>query len=219
MKVGTDGVLLGAWTNPANAKRILDVGTGTGLIAIMMAQRSNAMIDAIEIDKSAYQQAIENGSSSPWYDRLSFFHSSFEDFIENSKQSYDLIVSNPPFHKENINSPHTGRQLARHSENLDFSKIIESTSKLLKHDGRISLILPASDEINVNMIAENHSLYCTRLTHIVPSPEKEFSRSLLEFSLKYQPRVEDIIMIEEKGRHQYSRGYMRLTRDFYLKFD
>jgi tRNA1Val (adenine37-N6)-methyltransferase len=219
MKVGTDGVLLGAWTNPANAKRILDIGTGTGLIAIMLAQRSNALIDAIEIDKSAYLQAVENGSSCPWSDRLRFFHSSFTDFIENSDQVYDLIISNPPYHKESTRSPIAVRQQARHSENLSYVSILESASELIKSNGRISLILPASEEMNAQKIAEENRMFCICLTHLIPSPGKEVSRSLLELSKQYQPLIEDIIMIEEKGRHQYSPDYLRLTRDYYLKFD
>ena len=216
MKVGTDGVLLGAWTNPGMAEHILDMGTGTGLIAIMLAQRSKAMIDAVEIDKSAYLQAVENGRSSPWSDRLHFFHSSFNGFIENSRNTYDLIVSNAPYHKETTKSPHPGRELARHSSNLDYSAILASASKMLSGNGRISLILPASEEINSQRIASKNSLFCTRLIHIVASPGKEFSRSLLEFSLKFDTLVEEIIVIEEKGRHKYSPDYIKLTRDFYL---
>lgn len=216
MKVGTDGVLLGAWTNPGMAERILDVGTGTGLIAIMLAQRSKAMIDAVEIDKSAYLQAVENGSTSPWFDRLHFFHSSFSGFIENSKNTYDLIVSNPPYHKETTKSPHPGRELARHSSNLDYSAVLASASKMLSGNGRISLIFPASEEIKSQRIASENSLFCTRLTHIVASPGKEFSRSLLEFSLKFNTLEEEILIIEEKGRHKYSPDYIKLTRDFYL---
>lgn len=218
MKVGTDGVLLGAWTKAAHSKRILDVGTGTGLIAIMLAQRSNAFIDAVEIDELAYQQAVENGKACPWSDRISFFHSSFHDFIKNANQTYDLIVSNSPYHKESTKSPHVGRHLARHSENLDYSAIIESSSKLLALTGEISLIIPASEEINAQKHAGMNGMYCARITRIIPSPGKNFSRSLMEFSRQYRPLNEDIIMIEEKGRHQFSPEYIRLTKDFYLKF-
>jgi len=219
MKVGTDGVLLGAWTKTGYSKRILDVGTGTGLIAIMLAQRSDAFIDAVEIDELAYQQAIENGKACPWSDRISFFHSSFDNFIKNTKQTYDLIVSNPPYHKDTTKSPRVGRHLARHSENLDYSGIIESSSKLLTPTGEISLIIPASEEMNAQMAAGFNGMYCNRITHIIPSPGKELSRSLMEFSRQYQPLNEDIIMIEEKGRHQFSSEYIRLTKDFYLKFN
>jgi tRNA1Val (adenine37-N6)-methyltransferase len=218
MKVGTDGVLLGAWTNPDNARRILDVGTGTGLIAIMLAQRSDALIDALEIDNSAYLQAVENGNACPWSHRLQFIHSSFNDYIHGSDQVYDLIVSNPPYHRETTRSPHTGRDLARQSLNLSYSSIIESAAKLLSNNGRISIILPASEEASALRLASKHSLFCTRFTHVLPAPGKEFSRSLLEFSFSFKPLTEDIILIEENGRHKYSQEYIRITRDYYLKF-
>lgn len=218
MKVGTDGVLLGAWTNTDNVSRVLDVGTGTGLIAIMLAQRSSAFIDAVEIDKPAYLQALENGSSSPWKDRLCFICSSFNDFIISTSRKYDLIISNPPYHNETTRSPKTGRQLARHSSNLSYSNIIESASNLLTSTGKISLILPAADESDAQNIAERNALTCTRKTHVIPSPGKEFSRSLLEFSRQAWPLIENLILIEDKGRHLYSAEYIRLTRDFYLNF-
>jgi tRNA1Val (adenine37-N6)-methyltransferase len=218
MKVGTDGVLLGAWANPGSAKRILDVGTGTGLIAIMLAQRSNAIIDAVEIENVAYLQALENGRSSPWSDRLSFFNDSFEKFIEKAGNKYDLIISNPPYHTEAINSPNSGRRLARQAESLHFSLIINSASALLTAKGRISFILPVSEEIKAQKLATDCSLICTRLTHIIPCPGKESSRSLMEFSYELQPLRENTIIIEEAGRHQYSIDYMQLTKDFYLNF-
>ena len=218
MKVGTDGVLLGAWAKPGDATRILDVGTGTGLIAIMLAQQCNAIIDAIEIDESAYFQATENSKNSPWSERLKISHISFEEFIEKAVFRYDLIVSNPPYHKETIKSPIAGRRLARHAPSLEYSTIIGAASVLLTSNGKISIILPASEENQARKNADDSALFCTRLTHMIPSPGKTPSRSLLEFSRIFQPLKEDSILIEENGRHRYSKDYIQLTRDFYLKF-
>jgi tRNA1Val (adenine37-N6)-methyltransferase len=218
MKVGTDGVLLGAWTNHGNAARILDVGAGTGLIAIMMAQRCNALIDAIEIDEPAVAQASENFTNSPWFSRLKIIHISFNEFIEKAVFRYDLIVSNPPYHKESVKSPHAGRQLARYAPSLEYSTIIEAAPILLTSTGRISIILPCAEEKQARKNADDSALFCTRITRMIPSPGKEPSRSLLEFSRIFLPLKEDSIILESNGRHKFSEDYMQLTRDFYLKF-
>ncbi len=218
MKVGTDGVLLGAWTNTGNAARILDIGTGTGLIAIMLAQRCEALIDAIEIDEPAYLQASDNCKNSPWSSRLKIMHISFNEFLEKAIFRYDLIVSNPPYHKETVKSPHAGRQLARHAASLEYSAIIEAAAILLTSYGRISIILPSSEEMQARKNAEDSALFCSRITRMIPSPGKAPSRTLLEFSRIFEPLKEDAILIEENGRHRFSEDYIQLTRDFYLKF-
>jgi tRNA1Val (adenine37-N6)-methyltransferase len=218
MKVGTDGVLLGAWADSRNTTRILDVGTGTGLIAIMLAQRSSALIDAIEIDGPAFLQASENARNSSWLNRLNIIHTSFEEYIEKTNSRYDLIVSNPPYHKETIKSPHTGRRLARHSPNLEYNSILSAGSKLLASGGKISLILPYSEKLTAHKAAESSGFFCTRLTIIFPVPAKEPSRCLFEFSREFQTLRQDSMVIEETGRHGYSQNYIQLTRDFYLNF-
>jgi len=216
MKVGTDGVLLGAWTRPGNAERILDIGTGTGLIAIMLAQRSSALIDAIEIDEPAFLQAVENCSICPWPQRIKIMHVSFNEFAESAVFRYDLIVSNPPFHKETVQSPSKSRGLARHARYLEYGHILEEGSKLLTQSGRISLILPAAEETNAIEKGTAHCLFVTRITRIIPVPGKPASRCLLEFSKEFNTCLAGSLVIEEKGRHQYSEEYAKLTGEYYL---
>lgn len=219
MKVGTDGVLLGAWADVTNKKQILDIGTGTGLIAIMLAQRSDAMIEGIEKEKSASEQAVNNAANSPWSDRLKMLHASFDEFAEKLDHKYDLVVSNPPYHKETIVSPHVGRQMARFAGNLDFGTILNLSARLLTAAGSISLILPASDEKNARDYANMNGMYTKRMTRVIPSPGKPVSRVLLEFSFEPVELKINSFIIEDKGRHHYSPDYIRLTREYYLKFE
>ena len=133
MKIGTDGVLLGAWTTLAhNPKSILDIGTGTGLIALMLAQRYEAeTIDALEIDEGAYEQCVENFEASPWGDRLFCYHAGLDEFLDEIEDQYDLIVSNPPFHTEEVPSGNAARDIARQNQSLPFEELIEGVSNLL----------------------------------------------------------------------------------------
>ena len=124
MKVSTDGVLLGAWVEPGNASAILDIGTGTGLIGIMLAQKSGAKIDAVEIEPHAYRQAIENVLDCPWKERIMVTNSSFQDYSKHSSLKYDLIVTNPPFFSNSLKTPHDGRNLARHNDILPPEELL-----------------------------------------------------------------------------------------------
>ncbi len=142
MKVGTDGVLLGAWADCDNAKRILDIGTGTGLIALMMAQRSQAQIDAIEIDEHASEQAIENVNRSPWASRVNVINKSLQDYSKVENKAYDLIVSNPPYFQNSMFAPDKKRTDARHNSNLELEDLLKGAKKLLSNDGKLSIILP-----------------------------------------------------------------------------
>ncbi len=144
MKIGTDGVLLGAWTSiQQNPFSILDIGAGTGIIALMLAQRSHAeLIDAIEIDGDAYEQCVNNFEQSPWGDRLFCYHASLDEFVAEIEDQYDLIISNPPFYSEDYKSENQQRDLARFNDALPFDHLIESVSKLLSENGIFSVIVP-----------------------------------------------------------------------------
>lgn len=218
MKVGTDGVLLGAWADVNNATRALDAGTGSGLIAIMLAQRCNALIDAVEIDSQACVQARENISACPWGDRIRVHHASFQNFARNTKYRYDLIISNPPFHKEDIKPYHPGRRVARHSETLDYKTIIAFSAELLNTPGRLALILPSGEADTAVKQAALAGLFCSRITRVVPAPAKSPARALLEFCNQPAGCKEDRIIIENGIRNEFTPEYMALTRDFYLKF-
>jgi tRNA1Val (adenine37-N6)-methyltransferase len=218
MKVGTDGVLLGAWVSAGLCRAILDVGTGTGLIALMLAQRSPAGIDAIDIDGDAVGQASENIASSVFANRIRVFHTSFEEYATKTHRMYDLIVSNPPYFADSLKSPDTKKNLARHTDTLPLSSLLSGTKPLLAPDGRIALILPCQREKELMETALENKLNIIRQTMVMPLPDALPKRLLVELSadLSAAPCRSDTLVIEE-GRHQYTADYRQLTKDFYLK--
>lgn len=217
MKVGTDGVLLGAWTNVYGANHILDVGTGTGLIALMLAQRTeNALITAIDIDTNAAIQASENVVASPWAERITVSSADFNDFCKDKQCMFDLIVSNPPYFKQSLQSPGKSRTLARHDQSLSHESLINHALRLLNEEGRLSVILPYVEGSVFIALAASKGLFCIRKTNVLPTPTSDVKRLLLEFSREQSKMMEDNLVIEEGGRHAYSKEYLDLTRDFYL---
>ena len=219
MKVGTDGVLLGSWTDIQNTEKILDVGTGSGLIALMMAQRSHAHIDGVEIEENAFLQASENAAKSPWHNRIDFFHDSFQHFSETTSCRYDLIVSNPPFFKNSLQSPSQSRTIAKHDAGLNYNTLLSCSAKLLIPGGRLSCIIPAKDQKHFTEIADFYRLMPSRLTWVKPSPDKEYSRCLLEFtSLKRITCLQSELNIRKNDLKSFSEEFTSLTKEFYLKF-
>jgi tRNA1Val (adenine37-N6)-methyltransferase len=218
MKVGTDGVLLGAWTNIKNCVNILDVGTGSGIIAIMMAQRSNANIHAVEIDVESSIQATENFDICPWHQRLKAVNSSLQDYSLQSKIQYDLIVSNPPYFKNSLKSRERLRNTARHTDTLSYETLIESSIKLLTPNGRLAVILPYVEGSLFIVEATKRGLFCIRKTNVKSIPNTPIIRLLMEFSQKPMPFNEDFLVIGTGKHEQYSEKYKELTKDFYLNF-
>jgi tRNA1Val (adenine37-N6)-methyltransferase len=219
MKVGTDGVLLGAWS-PINHSpfSILDIGAGTGLIALMLAQRTNAeQIDALEIDEDAYEQAVENFENSPWSDRLFCFHAGLDEFIEEPEDEYDLIVSNPPFYSEDYKTENEQRDLARFQDAMPFEELIEAAALLLSENGIFAVILPFKEEKNFIALAKEAQLYPTKITRVKGTQTSEIKRSLLAFSRNENQKVEIDELVIEIDRHVYTQEYIELTKDFYLK--
>jgi tRNA1Val (adenine37-N6)-methyltransferase len=217
MKVGTDGVLLGAWTNVENTKQILDIGTGTGLIALMLAQRQpNAEIDAIEIEENAYKQAVENIQNTKWQDRISVFHSSLQEFETNKK--YDLIVSNPPYFSQSLKNPDIYRKTARHNDTLSQHDLLENSKRLLQNNCRLAVIYPAYEALTFLNIAKEIGFHCLRITHIIPTIGRKAKRLLIELCQNPCVLTENEICIEKEKRHEYTEEYKNLTKDFYLNF-
>lgn len=219
MKIGTDAVLLGAWTpiinNPYN---ILDIGTGTGILSLMLAQRSNAeQIDALEIDENAYEQATDNFEESLWNDRLFCFHAGLDEFMDEPEDEYDLIISNPPFYTEDYKTENTQRDLARFEDALPFEDLIEAADLLLSESGIFSVIIPFKEEVRFITLANDFELYPLKITHVKGTPTTEIKRSLLAFTRIKQTTIIDELIIET-ARHQYTSEYIELTKDFYLKF-
>lgn len=219
MKVGTDGVLLGAWASVEHQpENILDIGAGTGVIALMLAQRSAAEnIEALEIDEDAFEQAVENFENSDWGDRLFCYHAAFDEFVEEMEgEKYELIVSNPPFYSDDYSSQDARRDQARFAEALPFAELLEGVARLLSEDGKFSLILPRVEEEQFLKLAESHSLFPSRITRVKGNPEVPEKRSLLELGFERQ-LVEPSVLVIETARHEYTPEYIALTRDFYLK--
>ena len=220
MKIGTDGVLLGAWASlDHQPDSILDIGTGTGLIALMLAQRSPALlIDALEIDEDAYEQAVDNFEQSQWGDRLFCYHAAFDEFVEEmqDEDKYELIISNPPFYAEDYTCENASRNKARFAEALPFSELLEGVSKLLHPDGEFSTIIPHKEETNFISLASEFGLFPKKITRVRGNKTSEIKRSLLSFNFKKeQPKENELII--EISRHNYTDAYKKLVKDFYLK--
>ena len=218
MKVGTDGVLLGAWTSVASQPTtILDIGAGTGVIALMLAQRTGAeTIDAIEIDAEAYEQCVENFEESAWADRLFCYHASLVEFIEEIEDRYDLIISNPPFYSEENSGKYLSRDLARQNQFLPFDVLLEGVSKLISDSGKFSTIIPFKEENSFLSIAKDYGLYPERITRVKGNSKVAYKRSLLELGLENLEIDQDELIIEIE-RHKYTSEYIALTKEFYLK--
>jgi tRNA1Val (adenine37-N6)-methyltransferase len=220
MKVGTDGVLLGAWA-PIDHRpfSVLDIGAGTGLIALMLAQRSHAeQIDAIEIDENAFEQCVDNFENSPWNDRLFCFHASLDDFMDDLEdEEYDLIVSNPPFYSEDYKTENESRDLARFQDALPFEDLAEAASVLLSETGVLAVIVPHKEETRLIALAKECDLFPLKITRVKGTPTSEIKRSLLAFSFTEIADFPINELIIETARHQYTEEYTALTQDFYLK--
>jgi tRNA1Val (adenine37-N6)-methyltransferase len=218
MKVSTDGVLLGAWADVNNISHALDVGTGSGLIALMIAQRSAALIDAVEIDHPACTQAFENVERSPWKNRIHVHSDSFQHFASVCGKKYDLIVSNPPYFRDALKPGDKRRSKARHDTDLTFDELLSNTSFLLNDNGRFCAILPYPEQENFIGLAYIHRLYCHRIVFIKTIAAADFSRIMLSFS--HMPSVkaekEELVIHRENGLYSYD--YIRITKEFYLGF-
>ena len=219
MKIGTDGVLLGSWSPiPEEVFSVLDIGTGTGIIALMIAQRTNTgQIDALEIDEEAYEQATENFENSPWSDRLFYFHAGLDELIDDPEDEYDLIISNPPFYTENYKTDNTQRDLARFEDAMPFEMLIEATDLLLSENGIFSVIIPFKEEINFLALAKEFELFPMKITRVKGTPTSEIKRSLLAFKRFETKEIEIDELTIETERHIYTAEYIALTKDFYLK--
>ncbi len=218
MKIGTDGVLLGAWASINHQPNsILDIGTGTGIIALQLAQRSNAeTIDALEIEDNAYEQAVGNFENSDWGDRLFCYHASLQLFTEEIEGTYDLIVSNPPFYNDEFETEDDARNKARFTSSLPFEKLLVSVSKLLSKEGIFSVVIPFKEEQKFIDLASKAHLYPIRVCRVKGRTTSETKRSLLEFSF-HNSEIEITELVIEIERHNYTQAYKDLVSDFYLK--
>ena len=219
MKTGTDAVLLGAWAPTGEQSRILDIGTGSGILALMMAQRTtDSLIDAVEIHKDAFELAMKNVEISPWKSRIRIHHVSFQDFSNSASHLYEFIISNPPFFSNALKNPDPARSLARHDDSLQPHELFYGIDKLLTKEGQAALIFPFDVLKDRIFVARLFSLFPLMITSIRSSPQHKPHRAMVLFGkTQNQTIIEDELVIYSL-KSVYSEAYKELTRDFYLKF-
>lgn len=219
MKVGTDAVLLGAWIIPNGSKHILDIGTGTGVISLMLAQKTDAQIDAIDIDEEAFLQAKQNVSESKFASQIQVIHSSFQEYAKTTDKKYNLIVTNPPYFEQSLKSSDEQRSHARHADVLPFEELLDGVLKLLEEKGKFCLILPTLEAVKFRTLAEKKGLNLSKLLRVKSRMDKDTDkRHLMQFEVKPSEFSEQTIAIEQEERHQYTAEYKELTKDYYLNF-
>lgn len=223
MKVGTDGVLLGAWANVRDAQTILDIGTGTGVIAIMLAQKTanteGVHIHAVEIDEIAVAQAKENMADSPFASKLAVFHDSIQNFAKSQPDKYDLVVSNPPFFTGGTLSSNGDKTNVRHTVKLPHGDLLNATRELLHKNGRFCVILPLIEGLRFIEIARTYGFYLTHRSDVRPKQDKGIERLLLQFELSNRTFSHDELIIQNsRDERDYTEGYRELTKDFYTIF-
>lgn len=215
MKVGTDGCLLGGWFNCSESKRVLDIGCGTGLITIMVAQRNNAEITGIEIDSKAAVQARINADNSPWGERIAIVHGDLLEYT--TEQRFDHIVSNPPYFVNSLKCDDTSRTLARHSDSLDCRQFFRKCAELLSSDGRVSIVIPCDIMNEWKTAALELNLHPARTTFIKTTPKKAAKRVLIEFRFNTQDENKESTLVLENSPGEYSDDAKKILSDFYLK--
>lgn len=220
MKVGTDAVLLGAWVFPNGSKTILDIGTGTGVIALMLAQKTTAaQITAIDIDPNAIEQASINFKESKFNDRLHAINISLQEFAKNTENKFDLIVTNPPYFVGSLKSSDTNRSTARHAETLPYLELIEGVKKLLNPKGKFCLILPKNEAISFREMAEAKGFHLSKLLRVRTRLDKDTEkRHVMQFEFHPTEFSESTLVIEKDSRMSYTDEYKNLTKDFYINF-
>ncbi len=218
MKVGTDGVLLGAVSHFASAKRILDVGAGTGLLSFTAAQRTDAEIVALEIDKDAFIQCSENIELNNLNGRIKVINITFQEYYKTENTKFDFIISNPPFFENSQKSVSEKRNIARHSDTLSKEELISGVLKLLSTEGTFSIILPAEFEKSFDDLCRSRNLYCNYKMYVFPKKDKPANRIITEYSFVKKNIFTEKLIIRENDTNLYTNEYRELTKDFYLNF-
>lgn len=219
MKIGTDAVLLGAWCPiDNNPNSVLDVGAGTGILSLMLAQRSNAQqIDAIEIEENAYEECVFNFENALWSDRLFCFHAGLDEFVDDPEDEYDLIISNPPFYSEDFKTDNSHRDLARFQDALPFEDLVEAADLLLSENGIFAVVIPFKEEERFIDLCASVELFPIKVTRVKGSHTTPIVRSLLAFKRFELPVLVADELVVEINRHEYTNEYINLTKEFYLK--
>ncbi len=218
MKVCTDSCLLGAYANVNGANTILDIGTGTGLLALMAAQRSHAQIDALEIDDLAAAQAKENITDSPWATRINLYHQSLQCFEQENKKFYDVILCNPPFYIASQKSPDQARNIAMHSHELSFEEIIRFCAKFLHETGKLYLLLPPSESLLFQKQALLAQLFLQKQLCLYTTPTGKHIRNILVFSRNPAASIPKVPLAIRNTDQTYTEDFIKLLQEYYLIF-
>lgn len=219
MRVGTDAVLLGAWVVPDGIKKILDIGTGSGVIALMLAQKSTARITAIDIDKLSAEQARDNVEASAFAMQVQVIHTSFQDMANSTAEKYDLIVTNPPYFVDSLKNNSDIKATARHNDALSFADLLSGVKLLLTEKGKFCLILPTKEANDFRELALTKGLYLSKLLRVRTRLEKETEkRHLMQFEFKETEFSESTLVIEADSHRNYTDAYREFTKDYYLNF-
>jgi tRNA1Val (adenine37-N6)-methyltransferase len=219
MKVGTDAVILGSWITPNGSTKILDIGTGTGVIALMLAQKSNAKITAIDIDANSTEQARVNIQESVFHEKINVIHTSFQELTKNVELQFDLIVTNPPYFIDSHKTNSDKRSIARHTDTLSFDDILDGVKKLLEPKGKFCLILPKNEALLFRELAKAKGLYLSKLLRVRTRKEKDSEkRHLMQFEFKESEFSETTLVIEEDSHRNYTQEYKAFTKEYYLHF-
>jgi tRNA1Val (adenine37-N6)-methyltransferase len=216
MKIGTDGVLLGGFASGFKAERVLDIGTGCGLLALMIAQKIDAKIDAVEIDKNAAEQARENFNNSPWHNRLKVYHTSIQDYTNICENQYDLIACNPPFFQNSLQSMNDQRTVARHNQSLNYAELFKCASKLISLWGKMTIIIPAEQYDEIREDTTRSGLNISEIVYVKPNPSLLPKRLIIVLTKAIiNIPVEKTITIENGIRHQFTNEYKEIMKDFH----
>ncbi|MBK8700008.1 MAG: methyltransferase [Saprospiraceae bacterium] len=219
MKVNTDGVLLGAWADPSGASNVLDIGTGTGVIALMMAQKEpSAKITGIEIDESSSLEAMENVSNSKFADRVEIIQRSIQDYAKNNKKQFDLIISNPPFFTGGTFSANENKANVRHTIKLPHGDLLIAVNTLLHPEGNFALILPYIEGLRFIELAERSKLHLSKLTEVRHHSDKPVERLLILLQKRKENVKHEELLIMDEDLQSYTQQFISLTRDFYQIF-
>ncbi|MCX7987303.1 MAG: methyltransferase [Bacteroidales bacterium] len=217
MPLSTDSVLLGSWAPIETDHLILEVGSGCGIISLMMAQRNyTCRIDTVEIDPESFQQGLENFRNSKWADRIWTYCESFQSFSQKNSNLYDHIVCNPPFFHKQLRSPYHNRVISKHAVSLTFAELISESYKLLNEKGKLSVIIPYTEKNFFIQESTKNGLFCIKETSIRSAPEMSFFRSLLTFSKEPAALQKDVLTLYEKDKKTLSKAFKALTHPFYL---
>ena len=217
MKVGTDAILLSVWCDVSNARTILDIGTGSGIIALLIASRSMAIVDAVELDQESVNEAQKNFQNSPYSNRLNIYHVDFDRFAVNPSHKYDIIITNPPFFSNDLLPDNPSRKAARHTNKLSHTRICEGVVKILSKDGRFNIVLPSNISNEFVKLAFGYGLHLYRQQLVFPKPSLKPNRINMEFRFDVPLKVisEEIIIRDEDGNH--TNQYRKYVADYLMR--